>query len=429
MGLGKTSTVLSALELLTMAGSNLLPALILAPKRVARDVWIAERDKWDQFKDLSIRVMAGLDAADRKESVAVRPWPDIVTLNYENIPWLLEHVGVQNWPFKTVIADESTRLKNFRLMHGGGVRSDALSYIAKRTGRWVNLSGLPAPNGLTDLWGQTWFLDYGERLKRSYEAFKREWFHEDRYSYKVTPQPGSFEAINAKLADITCSLRTEDWFPDLDKPQFNTVLVTLPREARRAYDEMESDYFTQGIEAPHAGAKAQKLLQIADGAIYDEGHTAHVLHDEKLDALEDIVQEAAGEPILIVYYYQFDRERILKRLPKASRIYETERDERDWNRGKILCMLINPRSAAHGMNLQDGGRRIVFYTNTPDLELAEQVLQRIGPVRQAQSGHGRKVLVYHIVADATIDLEVSRMLRDKLTIHQALQLAHARGGI
>ncbi len=425
MGLGKTSMVLSTLNLLKLTGSAFFPALVIAPKRVAQMVWAEEAAKWDLFKDLTVTKVLG--ARERRTAALKRnPIADLYAINYDNVPWLVDQFHGKPWPFKIVVADESTRLKSFRL-NGGGVRARALARIAKQTGRWINLTGTPAPNGLTDLWGQYWFLDFGERLMRTYTGFLERWFFVNQYTHEVTAQPGAQEAITSAVSDITMALRAEDWL-GVERPLFYRVEVELPESARKVYDAMEDEYFAtvdaQDIEAPAAAVAKMKLLQIASGSIYDSSKTEHALHDAKLDALDDIVEES-GEPVLVAYWFKFDVPRIQRRFPHA-RVLNTAQDVHDWNAGKIPVLLVHPQSAGHGLNLQDGGRTLAFFTQIYDSELRSQVIERIGPARQKQSGHNRTVRVYDIVARNTEDENVLDVIEKKLSVEAAFKRARAR---
>lgn len=424
-GLGKTSTVYAVLDILKMCGSNFFPALVVAPKQVAKAVWTGEARKWDRFVDLTVQTVVG-DREQRLAALRAAPIADVYTVNYENLDWLMATLG-ERWPFKTVIADESTRLKNFRLDARKGRRSTALSYIVRHTGRWINLSGTPMPNGYQDLWGQFWFVDQGVRLGRTYTNFLDQWFTKNEYTRAVKPRPGAAEEITVALMDVMMSLRVEDWF-DLQEPMRVMREVELPPKVRGVYDQMEKDYFAEigaaGIEAVNSGVKAQKLLELASGSMYDEHGDAHEAHDLKNELLESIVNELQ-EPLMVVYWWDFDAPRIKKAFPHA-RVYRGERERADWNAGKIDMLLINPAQGGHGLDFQDGGRAICHYSNTWDAELRDQVNARLGPVRQAQSGHNRAVLEYYLVAKDTIDMECVDRVDGKLSEQDVLMRALSR---
>lgn len=427
MGAGKTPTVLSVLDLLQIAGSNFFPALVIAPKRVAQVVWTGEQEKWDAFSDLSIVRILG-DADQRLLAMHTRK-ADVYVINYDNVQWLMKTLGDRPWPFKIVIADESTRLKNFRLMDGGGARANALSYIARHTGRWINLTGTPVTNGLKDLWGQNWFVDFGERLGRSYSAFQRRWFIEEAYTHRIIPIGDAEEEIHEAMKDVALAFQLEDCLPNVTEPFHVPIEVELPPDARKLYDAMEKEFFVQiggpdGIEAVNAMAKSMKLLQLASGAIYDADHRVHDIHDAKIEALQEIA-ESTDENLLVAYHFKFDIPRIQKAFPKA-RVLETEKDIDDWNRGRIKMLLAHPQSAGHGINLARGGRNIVFFTHTWDLELRQQIIERLGAARQAQLDTGLACRIFDITAKDTLDVDALERTTSKLTIQQALMRARSR---
>jgi hypothetical protein len=425
MGSGKTPTVLSVLDLLQLAGSNFFPALVLAPKRVAQVVWTGEQEKWDAFQNLSVTRILG-DADKRLLALRAKK-TDVYTINYDNIPWLMKTLGDRPWPFRIVIADESTRLKNFRLMGGGGARANELSYIAKHTGRWINLTGTPATNGLKDLWGQNWFVDFGERLGRSYTAFQKRWFIEEAYTHRIVPIGDADEEIHEAMKDIALAFQLEDCLPDVKEPFHVPVEVELPSDARKTYDKMEREMFIQldsDIEALNAMALSTKLLQIACGAVYDADHNAHQIHNAKIEALEEIT-ESSDENFLVAYHFKFDIPRLKKAFPHA-RVLDSEKDIDDWNRGRIKMLLAHPQSAGHGINLAAGGRNIVFFGHTWNLEYRQQIVERLGPARQAQLHTGLATRIFDIIARNTLDVDALERTTNKLTIQQALLRARSR---
>ncbi len=422
MGTGKTSATLSALELLKFCGSGFFPVLVLAPLRVARDVWPAEKHKYDHLNGLTLSAITG-SASERLRALHRRA--DIYTMNYENIPWLVEALENTAWPFLSVVADESTRLKGFRLK-AGTKRAAALAKVAKKTQRWLNLTGTPAPNGLKDLWGQCWFVDFGQRLGNTYTAFKTRWFDSDQYTMELSPKQFAEEQIYKALADCTLSIQMKDWV-DLRAPIVTPVSVTLPDVAMKQYKKLEREMYvalSEDIEltALSAAAKSTKCLQFAAGAAYYEGATWTHIHDVKLDALDSIVEETAGANLLISYWWKHDAERIQKRF-KHARILKTKQDEDDWNNGKISMLLAHPQSAGHGLNLQFGGHHIVFFTDWWNLELRQQIIERIGPVRQMQAGFNRPVYIYEITARGTIDELVAERHQSKAAVQDLLMQA------
>lgn len=404
MGSGKSAATLTVLQILQMAGSSFFPALVLAPKRVARDVWPTEVHEWDHLANLRLVPIIG-DAEARRW--ALHKEADVYTINYENIPWLVEHYG-DKWPFKTVIADESTRLKNFRLRQGGS-RAAALATVARKTGRWINLTGTPAPNGLKDLWGQAWFLDYGERLGKTWTAFKERWFDSSQYSMEISPKQCAQEQIQKALADITLTIQMKDWV-SLKEPISHPVWVEMPPAQMKEYKKLERDLFVAleneiELTALSAAALSTKCLQFAAGAVYHDGSTWTTVHDSKLDALEDIVEETAGANLLVVYWWRHDVARIQAKF-KQARLLKSTQDFADWNAGLVPIGLVNPKSVGHGLNLQHGGNHVVIFSDWWDLELRLQVIERIGPVRQMQSGYDRPVFVHQILTRGTLDEDV-----------------------
>lgn len=436
-GMGKTGTVYMTLDILKLASSCFFPALVLAPLRVAQIVWPKEQREWYDFAGLKVATILG--TAQEREEALLRTGCDVFVVNYDNAQWLCERLG-KKWPFRIVIADESTKIKSFRgwldkdtgllRTNGkGGKRSAALAHIAQNTGRWVNSTGTPATNGLLDLWGQQWFIDHGARLGRSFGDYKRRYFMTDQYTGITSAQLGAEAEIHRRLADCTMALRPEDWM-SIETPISTVVEADMPPEAAKIYRKMERDYFIEigavatPVEAQNALAKSAKLLQLAVGAVYDAEKTVHHVHDAKLDALESVINECGGESVLVGYYFKFDVPRIKARFPNAREI-KTEADVADWNAGRIPIGLAHPASLGHGQNLQHGGRIVVFYSHTWDLELRLQFIERVGPTRQAQAGYKRAVLIYDLMTRGTIEREVLMRHEKKLSIQEALMLARA----
>jgi SNF2 family DNA or RNA helicase len=427
MGLGKSVSTLTALDLQQEFADERGKTLVLAPLRVAQSTWPDEVRKWDHLKNLEISVMTGSLEERRR---ALRQDANIYTMNYENIPWLIDEVG-DRWPFRTVVADESTRLKSFRLS-GGGLRAKALGKVAhKHVKQWINLTGTPAPNGLQDLWGQTWFLDAGQRLGRTYRAFCERWFTQDYNGYGWRPLEFAQETIQDRLADICLSIDAKHHF-DLPDLIVNNIYVDLPRLARARYDEMEREMFTmlagEEVEAFNAASRTIKCLQLASGAVYlpEDEALPHEqrrwveVHSTKIDALESIVEESAGAPLLVAYHFKSDLARLRKAFPKARELDKDPRTITDWNAGRIPILLAHPQSAGHGLNLQDGGCQIAFFSHDWNLENYQQIIERIGPVRQAQAGHPRPVTVHHIIARRTVDELVMARRESKRDVQEIL---------
>lgn len=430
-----TVTTLTALEvLLTIEDCG--PVLVLAPLRVAQSTWPSEILKWQHLRHMRVSPIVGTESERRK--AALRP-ADIYTINYDNLVWLVELFG-DKWPFRTVIADESTRLKGFRLKQGRK-RPAALARVAHtRIKRFIELTGTPSPNGLIDLWGQAWFIDAGARLGRTFTAFSERWFRNHPDGYGMVPLPHAQDEITAALSDVCLSIDAKDWF-NLKDPIVNNIYVELPPGARKLYRQMERELFIQidehEIEAFNAAAKTQKLLQLASGAVYVDPITEHdaqpsalkghkVVHDEKLDALEDVIEEAAGAPIMVAYHFRSDFERIMKRFKHARQLDKNPRTIVEWNEGKIPLLLAHPQSAGHGLNLQYGGNILVFFSHNWNLEDRLQIIERIGPVRQLQAGYDRPVFIHNIIARQTADEMVIERVQTKAEVQDLLKAAMKR---
>lgn len=425
MGLGKTCSTLTALDILEITEPG--PTLVLAPLRVAASTWPDEAAKWDHLRNVEVSAVVGTPAERR---AALKKDAAIYATNFEQLPWLVEHLGAA-WPFRKVVADESTRLKSFRLRQGG-IRAQSLARVAHRkVERFIELTGTPSPNGLADLWGQAWFLDQGVRLGRSFEAFKSRWFQSvqlgaDRHAVRLDPLPFAQEQIEDRLRDLCLSLDARDWF-DIAEPIVNVIRVELPAKARGMYREMEREMFLAldngaEVEASNAASKTIKCLQLANGAIYtDEQCSAFAeVHDAKLQALEDVIEEAAGMPVLVAYHFKSDLARLQRAFPKGRALDQDPQTIRDWNAGKIPVLFAHPASAGHGLNLQDGGNILAFFGHWWDLEQYQQIIERIGPTRQAQAGHDRPVFIHHIVAADTVDELVMARRESKREVQDLL---------
>lgn len=423
MGMGKTASTLAAIEYLKLIGDD-IKVLVLAPLRVAASTWPDEVKKW--AFDLTVSAVIGT-AAQRQRALAVNA--DVYCTNYENIPWLTKQLSGR-WPFSVIVADESTRLKSFRLGGGGSSRARALSRVSfDRVSRFIELTGTPAPNGLLDLWGQMWFLDRGERLGRSFGAYTSIYFNPRRvgaspYAVTYDPAPWAQGVIQQRLRDICISLDAGDFFP-LDAPISSSIMVDLPPGVRAVYDRLQRDMLAEldtgtEIDAVNAAAKTVKCLQVCSGAVYTPDGSWEYLHDAKIDALRSIIEEAAGAPVLVAYHWRADLDRLMKAFPEGRPLDRNPGTLQLWNAGKIPVLFAHPASAGHGLNLQDGGNILVFFSHWWDLEQYQQIVERIGPTRQAQAGHPRPVFIYHIVARDTVDELVIERRQGKQGIQELL---------
>lgn len=428
MGMGKTSSTLFAIDYL-QAVEGMGPVLILAPLRVAASTWPQEARKWDNLAVGVLPIVGDSKARLRAIQTPSRAY----SINYENIPWLIDQLGGK-WPFSMIVADESTRLKSFR-PGGKTVRARALAQVAFRSKRFVELTGTPAPNGLLDLYGQMYFLDRGERLGRSFGAYTGRYFRPVKvgrspFAVRYEPMEWAQDAIQEKLTDISLSLDAADYFP-IEKPICAQIPVELPPDARAAYDKMQKDFFVElegkEITAVNAAALSAKCLQAASGVMYHDNAPEIscavpyvTLHDAKIEALKSIIAEANGAPVLVAYHWKADAIRIKNAIPEAKLLDKNPDTIKKWNAGKIPVLLAHPASAGHGLNLQDGGNILVFFSLWWNLEYYQQIIERIGPTRQLQAGHPRSVFIYHIIAQNTLDETVLARMETKREIQDLL---------
>lgn len=425
MGLGKTVTTLNVLDTLAAVGYD-GPALALGPLRVARDTWPAETRKWKHLHGMKVQPIIG---TVEERTRALRVKADLYTINYDNIVWLMEalETAKRGWPFKHVVADESTRLKGHRLVNGTK-RAKALSRVARFTDRWYNLTGTPAANGLKDLWGQYWFLDFGQRLGRTHDGFMQRWFRDHPNGYGKIPYPHAEREIYERIDDITLALRPEDWL-DLRDPIVSEIRVTMPPKAFKQYKQLETQMFTEldcgaEIEPLNAAAKTQKCLQFSNGAVYTdkEGNWSEV-HEAKLEALDSILEETNGAPILVAYEFVSDRVRLLRRYKDAVDISKPA-GYQAFLGGTKRIGVAHPKSMGHGIDgLQNVCNIAVYFGHNWDLEMRMQILERIGAVRQTQAGLDRDVWVYSIVTEGTLDDTVLERHRSKRTVQDLLMEA------
>ncbi|MCC7305893.1 MAG: DEAD/DEAH box helicase [Alphaproteobacteria bacterium] len=426
MGLGKTAATLTAIDALTFTGDVALdrPALVVAPLRVARNTWPNEALKWEHTRDINIVPILGDEDQRRR---ALRNRELVYSINYENIPWLVEYYLGQNkaWPYKLIVSDESTRLKGFRLKQGTQ-RARALARIAhSQCDRFIELTGTPAPNGLQDLWGQSWFLDGGERLGRTHDAFKQRWFQRSHTGFGIDPLPFAQEQIEDKLRDIVISLNAADYF-DIKEPLINIVTVDIPKNVRPLYDDMEKRMFAEieghEVEAFNAAARTNKCLQLANGAAYvTEGGKDWVeVHDAKIEALESIVEEAAGMPVMVAYNFKSDLARLKKHFPKGVDLSTASGFDK-FCKGEAPLGFAHPASMGHGVDgLQYATNILAFFGVNWDLELHDQIIERIGPVRQIQAGFNRPVFLHYVLARDTTDFMVKERLIGKRAVQDIL---------
>ena len=415
-GLGKTAITLSALYSLMFDSFEVKRCLIVAPLRVARDTWPAEIEKWDHLKGLTFEVAVG-DEKTRLAAIknAMRNNTRIVIINRENVPWLIANTP---WIYDMVVLDELSSFKSSKAL-----RFKALRKIRPRIERIVGLTGTPAPNGYMDLWAQFRILDQGERLGKFITHYREEYFNLDPFKkfadYEI--KPDSAKRINDKISDITVSMQAVEHLkmPELLKQQ---EIITISESEYGRYQELKRKKVLQlgdeKVTAKNAASLCGKLSQLANGAIYDEDGKILEVHERKLDALEDLIEEANGKPTLVAYWFRHDYERIKKRIPGVREI-KTSEDIKDWNDKKIRVGLIHPASAGHGLNLQQGGSYMIWFGLTWSLELYEQTNARLW--RQGQKS--QTVVIKHIIAKGTVDEMIYEALINKHVTQSALMNA------
>lgn len=416
MGLGKTAAVLTAMRRLLIE-FEIRKVLIVAPLYVAENTWPEEFTVWEHLKRLRYSVITGTPKQRLKALLDPAP---IHIINRENLRWLHKEMKAHGVKYDMLIYDEASRLKEGKKRTQGGKKVGrrlsefgALAAIRHMFEYVVLLSGTPAPNGLKDLWGPFYILDLGERLGAKKQWFLNRWFDSDYMGWEHTPKPYAKKQIMERVSDIMIGLRAEDYItlPDLIE---RNVTVRLSKMQAKEYKEFERELVSEAydVEAASSGVLANKLLQFANGSLYrnhEDGtrELVHV-HDHKLQALESIVEEASGAPVLVAYQFEFDKERILKRYPKALTT-DTPNWKKKWDTGLYRILLTHPASVGHGLNLQYGGNISVWYGVTWSLEIYQQFNKRLHRSGQLES----KVFLYHILTEGTADEDVLQVLKDK----------------
>ena len=411
MGLGKSVITLTAIRNLIIKG-EVGRVLVIAPLRVARSTWPDEIAKWDHLNDLTYSVAVG---TEKERLEALRKNVEIVIINRENVDWLVNKSGYR-FNFDMIVIDELSSFKSY-----SAKRFKALLKVRPYVERIVGLTGTPSSNGLMDLWAEYRLLDFGERLGRYITRYRLKYFTPDKrsatviFSYKLLP--GAEDAIYNAISDITISMKAKDYLkmPDLI---INEVTVDLDPTERRTYETLRKEMVVQiseqeEIDAVNAASLSGKLLQMANGAVYDEDKRVLRIHDKKLDALEDLIEAANGKPVLIAYWYKHDLERIKERFNVREIL--NDQDIRDWNNGKIDVAVIHPASAGHGLNLQQGGSTMIWFGLTWSLELYEQANARL-----YRQGQNETVVIHHIITKGTIDEDVMLALKRKEKMQSAL---------
>ena len=416
MGLGKTVITLDAINTLRYDRWVVQRVLIIAPKKVAEGTWTKEAQKWEHLRHLRISAVLG---SQQKRLRALATPADIYVINRDNVAWLVDYFK-NAWPFDMVVLDESSSFKNSQ-----SKRFKALKLVRSRINRLVELTGTPASNGLIVLWAQIFLLDGGARLGRTLGQYRERFFDPDKRSrtqiFSYTPKDGSMEYIQQAIGDICVSMKAEDYL-NLPDRMFDDVPVVLDDKARKAYRQLERDLLLEldegQITAASAGVLTGKLLQLCNGAVYDSEKRPLAIHNCKVEAFLEVLEQLNGQHCLVFYNFQHDRDRLLAALEPLGlrvRVYQSTADEDAWNAGEIDVLLAHPASCAYGLNLQNGGHHIVWFGLTWSLEQYEQANKRLH-----RQGQRHPVIVHHLVVQGGMDEDVIESLRTKGDTQEAL---------
>lgn len=411
MGMGKTATTLSAVNELMFDRFEVTKVLVIAPLRVANTVWSDEIEQWSELRHLRYSKIVG---TPKQRKVALQKDADIYIVNRENLPWLVEQCSPY-FKWDMVVIDELSSFKSWQ-----SKRFKAFMAMRPYMKRVVGLTGTPSSNGLMDLFAEFKVIDGGERLGRFIGEFRSRYFEEGRRNgnivYEYIPMDYAECQIQDKISDITISMKALDY---LDMPELISTkkLVRMTEKEKEKYSQFKKEYVLSvldGLEvtAANAASLTNKLVQLSNGAVYSDDHTVVPLHEQKLDALEDILESANGEPVLVAYWFKHDLARIIGRLEKLkvkNRVLKTEEDIREWNKGNVSVGLLHSAGAGHGLNLQKGGHHLVWFCLTWSLELYQQTNARLW--RQGQESE--TVVIQHIVTEGTIDEEILKALENK----------------
>lgn len=419
MGLGKTLITLTSINELMYRRFEVGKVLIIAPKKVAEATWQDEINKWPHLKHLRVSTVMG--TLKQREAALSVP-ADIYITNREQTKWIVDYLKTK-WPFDMVVLDEFSSFKNH-----SSQRFKALKSIRPKIKKVVGLTGTPSPNGLLDLWAQVFLLDQGKRLGRSFHAYRSNFFTSDFMGYSYEPRKGADEEILERISDICVSMKSEDYLelPDMIK---SYTTVKLDNKARKAYNILAKQQVmnvdTNTIEAVNAAALSNKLLQLANGAVYDEDREVIHIHDCKLDAFMEMVEGLNGKSALVFYSFKHDLDRLVEALDKTKlryRLLSSSEDQKAWNNREVDVLLAHPSSCAYGLNLQAGGNYVIWYGLTWNLELYEQANKRLH-----RNGQTDKVIVHHLVVEDSRDEDVVKALESKnLTQDQVMESLKAR---
>ena len=414
MGLGKTVITLTALNDLLLDELKISKVLIIAPLRVASSTWPSEIEKWDHLRNLDASLVIG---TAKERTAALHQSALLYIINRENVKFLVEYYEKNGWrwDFDCVVIDELSSFKNHQSQ-----RFKWLRKVRPFVKRWIGLTGTPAPNGLHDLWAEIGLLDGGKRLGRFIGRFREAYFKPGAMNpqtgivYSYVPKPGAEEQIYQRISDITISMKALDY---LHMPEcvFVSHEVEMSRQERKLYDQLKTDLVIHtedgDIDALNAASLSNKLLQMSNGAVYDENHKARFIHSRKLEKLEDLIEAANSQPVLIAYWFNHDKDRIVAHLSSAGYKPVDIRSSKDidlWNAGQLPVALIHPMSAGHGLNLQSGGHILIWFGLTWSLELYQQANARLW-----RQGQRETVTIHHIVTKGTVDKDVLAALESK----------------
>ena len=416
MGLGKTAITLSAIKKLKYEYWRSAKVLVIAPKKVAESTWSKEAAKWEGLSSLRFSFVLG---SAEKRLKALKTPADIYMINRENVMWLVDHYR-NAWPFDTVIIDESSSFKNHQAK-----RFKALKAVRSHIDRIVLLTGTPTSRGLMDLWAQVYLLDCGKRLGRNITAYREAFFVPDKRNrttiFSYAPKDGAEETIYNAISDICISMKAEDYL-ELPELVYNDIPVKLDTAAQKAYDRLERDTLLPVddtvITAGSAAVLRGKLLQLCNGAVYDEDKNVMQIHDCKIEALLETVEQLNGQHAIICYNFQHDKTRLLEALKATHltvKVYEGKAEEDAWNAGDIDLLLVQPASCGYGLNLQEGGHHIIWFGLTDSLELYQQTNKRLH-----RQGQPYPVIVHHLLVQGGTDEDVIKSLGGKADVQDSL---------
>lgn len=410
LGMGKSASTLTAIvDMLDSFDAHKI--LVVGPLRVVEKTWPDEIGDWAHANHLTFDHLN--KTSKRKMQRILADPPDVTFITCDKVRWLDEQYRGKRHPFDVVVIDESSKFKN-----PSARRTRAMRRICAVADRVIELTGTPAPNGLLDLWSQIFLIDGGQRLGKTFTAFKERWFVQG-FDGKWRPRKGAEQQIYERLDDIVFTLRASDYL-ELPPCTYNVIPVPLSSAEKDQYDNFEKESVLELgedalIEATNAAALTSKLLQFASGAVYDAERATHEIHDAKIKALKEIVDENAGKPMLVAYNFRSDAERLLKAFPKAVQMGKDMNVIDRWNRGEIEMLLVHPKSAGHGLNLQHGGSIMVWFSLTWNLEEYLQANKRLH-----RQGQQRAVIIHHLAAEGTIDENVMQALRRKDGVQEDL---------